>query len=238
MRLESYQLDYLPRSGRVLVWPVYTGTYERYDDFHAVTGSARAVLALERNRRIRDEIGRVLDYLADDDRYDGDRVGIVGLSHGAMMAALPLALEPRLKAAVLYSVGIATPNPVFGNPQNDPNLFWARVKQPVLIINGRYDPIRPYRYVLEPLLALLATPAADKRGVLLDAAHWPLPRHQVMRETLHWLDRHLGETGISVRAVAGAGWRDKEEAAERSTLPQSGTLSVDDGLRPAVNRGE
>ncbi|MEZ5560011.1 MAG: SUMF1/EgtB/PvdO family nonheme iron enzyme [Pseudomonadales bacterium] len=197
VRLEDYQLDFVPRSGRVLVWPVYSGSHERYDGFHAVPGPERAKLALERNRRVRDEIGRVLDYLDDEPLFDGARVAIIGLSHGAIMTSYPLALEPRLKAAVLYSVGIAPPNPVFGNPQNDPNLFWARVTQPVLVVNGRYDPIRPHQLIMEPFLALLATPPADKKGVLLEAAHWPLPRHPLMRETLDWLDRYLGPTGIS-----------------------------------------
>lgn len=190
--LENYQIDFLPRSGRALIWPVYTGSHERYDELHAVTGAERAPLILERNRRIRDEIGRVIDYLESDPSFDGSKVALIGLSHGAALAPFSLATEPRLQAAVLYSVGIAPPIPVFLNQQNDPNVFWARVRQPTLIINGRYDPLRPHRFILEPLLDLLATPETDKTALLYESGHWPLPRYQMMRDTLDWLDRYLG----------------------------------------------
>jgi formylglycine-generating enzyme required for sulfatase activity/dienelactone hydrolase len=194
--LENYQVDFVPRSGRVLVWPVYTGSHERYDDYHADPGPERTALALERNRRIRDEIGRVIDYLNDDPEFDGSKVALMGLSHGSILASFSLATEPRIQTAVLYSVGIAPPIPVFSNPQNDPNVFWARVRQPILIINGRYDPIRPHQFVLGPLLELLATPDDDKKAILYESGHWPLPRHAMMRDTNAWLDRHLGTTQL------------------------------------------
>jgi hypothetical protein len=192
MSLEKNQMDFVPRSGRVLIWPVYSGSHERYDNFLALTGPERSVLALERNRRIRNEIGRVIDYLDSDDLFDGTRVALLGLSHGAIIASYNLATEKRLKAAVLYSVGIAPPNPLFANPQNDPNVYWARVEQPTLIINGRYDPIRPQHFVLEPLVQLLATPDEHKQSILYESAHWPLPRFQMMQDSLDWLDRYLG----------------------------------------------
>jgi hypothetical protein len=42
------------------------------------------------------------------------------------------------------------------------------------------------------LFDLLGTPSRDKRHVLYDAGHDPLPRSQVVREILSWLDRCLG----------------------------------------------
>ncbi len=196
--LDDYQIDFVPRSGRVLIWPVYTGSHERYDNYHDDPGPERSGRALERNRRIRDEIGRVIDYLESEPLFDGSRVALMGLSHGATLAPFSLATEPRLKAAVLYSVGIAPPIPIFANPQNDPNVFWARVRQPVIIINGRYDPIRPYQFVLQPLLDLLATPAGEKSSLLYESGHWPLPRNLMMRDTTAWLDKTLGPAGQPV----------------------------------------
>lgn len=192
VHLENYQLDFIPRAGRALIWPVFFGSHERYDNYHAVPVGERARFALERNRRIRDEIGRVIDFLESSADFDGARVGLIALSHGATLAAYNLATEKRIDAAVLYSVGLAMPNPVFANPQNDPNVYWARVTQPTLIINGRYDPLRPHHFVLEPLLDLLATPPESKKGLLYDSSHWPLPRHRLMRDSLDWLDKYLG----------------------------------------------
>lgn len=190
--LQDYQVDFVPMAGRALIWPVYSGSAERYDNFHSVLGPQRASLALDRNRRIRNEIGRIIDYLESSEEFDGSKVALMGLSHGAVIASYNLATEKRLKAAILYSVGIAPPIPIFASPQNDPNVYWARVSQPTLIINGRYDPLRPHRFVLEPLVELLATPAEHKSGQLYEAGHWPLPRYQMMRDSLAWLDRYLG----------------------------------------------
>ncbi len=193
--IENYQLDFIPRAGRALIWPVFFGSHERYDDYHSAPALERIGLALERNRRIRDEMGRVIDFLESSPEFDGDRVGLIALSHGAMLASYNLATEKRLGAAVLYSVGISMPNPVFANPQNDPNVYWARVTQPTLIINGRYDPLRPHHFVLEPLINLLATPPESKKSLLYDSSHWPLPRYQLMRDSLDWFDQHLGPVG-------------------------------------------
>ncbi|HNP62537.1 MAG TPA: SUMF1/EgtB/PvdO family nonheme iron enzyme [Woeseiaceae bacterium] len=190
--IENYQIDFVPRSGRVLIWPVYTGTHERYNDYHADSGPERASLALERNRRVRDEVGRVIDYLETAADFDGEKVALMALSFGATLAPFILATEPRIDASIIYSAGIAPPIPVFANLQNDPNIFWARVQQPTLLVNGRYDPIRPHRFVLSPLLDLLATEPESKQIILYESAHWPLPRYLMMRDSLDWLDRYLG----------------------------------------------
>lgn len=192
VKIENYQIDFVPRSGRVLVWPVYSGSHERYDNYHADSGPERSSLALERNRRVRDEIGRVIDYLEETAELDGSRVALMALSYGATLAPFVLSTEPRIRTAVIYSAGIAPPIPIFANPQNDPNVFWARVHQPTVLMNGRYDPIRPYEFVLEPLLELLATPPESKMLILYESGHWPLPRYLMMRDSLAWLDQHLG----------------------------------------------
>lgn len=214
IKLEDYQIDFLPRSGRTLIWPVYTGSHERYDGLHAASGAQRSKIALERNRHIRDEIGRVIDYLTSDSQFDGSRIGLIGLSHGAIAASFCLATESRIKAAVLYSIGIAPPIPLFASPENDPNVFWARVQQPTLILNGRYDPLRPQHYVLGPLLDLLATSAGNKKTILYDSGHWPLPRNQMMIDTHAWLNTYLGpvQSGVSQPPLEKTG---KEKVLER-----------------------
>ncbi len=192
VEIENYQIDFVPRAGRVLIWPVYTGSHERYDNYHASGGKDRSSLALERNRRVRDEVGRIVDYLQSDAEFDGSKVSLMALSFGATLAPFILATEPRIGTAVIYSAGIAPPIPIFANPQNDPNVFWARVHQPTLLVNGRYDPIRPHEFVLAPLFDLLATPSDSKEIILYESAHWPLPRYLMMRDTLAWLDHYMG----------------------------------------------
>jgi len=198
--IADYQLDFIPVSGRALVWPVYLGTHERYRPFD----DAHPRLAIrQRNERLwtrRAEIGRVIDYLDDHPDYDGERIALLGLSLGAAyIAPHVLAFEPRLKAAVLYSVGLVPTTRVV-LPEFHPNLYWPRVTQPVLLANGRWDSNRPSEQVFYPLVDLIGTPPDRKRAILYDgASHWPLPRRSMIRDTTQWLDEQLGPVELLVK---------------------------------------
>jgi pimeloyl-ACP methyl ester carboxylesterase len=65
------------------------------------------------------------------------------------------------------------------------------VKSPTLVIHGRYDPIRPFQTRALPLFRLLPGDDSFKRLAVTDSGHFP-PLNFVSRETLDWLDRHLG----------------------------------------------
>ena len=40
------------------------------------------------------------------------------------------------------------------------------------------------------MIELIGTPEADKRHVVYEAGHLPLPRGDMIKETLAWLDRY------------------------------------------------
>jgi len=64
-----------------------------------------------------------------------------------------------------------------------------RVTVPLLLLAGRYDYIFPVETRQTPLMDLLGTPEENKRHVVFEAGHLPLPRAKMIRETLEWLDR-------------------------------------------------
>ena len=64
--------------------------------------------------------------------------------------------------------------------------------RPVLMLNGRYDYLFPLDSSQIPMFKLLGAPDADKRHVIYEAGHFPLPRGAMIRETLDWLDRYMG----------------------------------------------
>jgi len=55
--------------------------------------------------------------------------------------------------------------------------------------NNRY--YFPVETAQRPMFALLGTPDADKKWVVYDGGHF-VPRDQLVKETLAWLDRYLG----------------------------------------------
>ena len=106
---------------------------------------------------------------------------------GAFFGPIPVALEPRIKAAVFLSGGLRFNFP----PEIQPANFMPHVKVPVLLVNGRDDfqvPDDHQRRFFE----LLGTPPELKRHVALDGGHVPVDNLGVIREVLDWFDKYLG----------------------------------------------
>jgi len=179
----SYYFDFLPRSGRALVYPVYKDTYERQAP--VVGKSHLRDLVVQWSK----DLGRTIDYLESRSDFDSDKLAYYGFSLGADPALPTVALEPRLKAAILLSGGLRTD---VRPPEIEPLNFVPRIKVPVLLLAGRNDFIFPVETSQAPLFKLLGTPAEDKRHVIFEGAGHVPPRIGVIREILDWLDRYLG----------------------------------------------
>ena len=184
-------LDYFVRSGRVLVLPVYKGSFDRYDEFITLTGDRYLQTFRQRMREWRQETGQLLDYLATRPDVQADRIAYFGSSFGASTALPLLAMERRYKAAVLNLAGFTYRQLP---PEIDAINFAPRITMPVLMLDGRYDHLFPLELSQKPLYELLGSPASQKRHVIYDAGHGGLPRGQVIQESLTWLDRYLGPT--------------------------------------------
>ena len=98
------------------------------------------------------------------------------------------AVEPRLKSCIFVSGGFDFQRAL---PEADQINFAPRMKQPVLMLNARYDHFFPVETSQLPMLRSIGTPAADKKYVVFESGHVP-PRIAVTKESLAWLDRYLG----------------------------------------------
>ncbi len=182
-----YQLDFILKSGRALIYPVYKGTFERGDDLKSdypnTTSSWRDhVIAWSK------DLGRSIDYLETRPEIDRNKLAYFGFSWGGAMGAVMPAIETRIKACIFAVGGFYLQRAL---PEVDQMNFAPRVKQPVLMLNGRYDFFCPVETSQMPLLRLLGAPQEHKRHVLYDTAH-SIPRNELIKETLDWLDRYLG----------------------------------------------
>jgi hypothetical protein len=63
--------------------------------------------------------------------------------------------------------------------------------QPVLVLNGRFDPIFPLEISQLPFFHALGAPGIVKHRIEYDTGHG-LPANERIKETLAWFDRHLG----------------------------------------------
>jgi hypothetical protein len=69
--------------------------------------------------------------------------------------------------------------------------FLPRVKQPVLMLNGRYDFFYPLESSHEPFFHWLGSGKGQKKHLLYDSGHL-FPINDLTKETLNWLDQYLG----------------------------------------------
>jgi dienelactone hydrolase len=193
-------------SGRILVVPVLKGTYERRDGLES-TWPSETQRYTEYLHRWMQDVSRTLDYL--ETRPDVDLGGFAyfGISWGDRMAPIVLAVEPRFRVGVIYSGGLASGSSL---PEVDQINYVTRVNVPVLMLNGLRDSVEPYDRAQRPLYDLLGTLEADKKHVTYETGHI-MPRAQVARETLDWLDKYLGpvdgSSAVATRASGGSGGR-------------------------------
>ncbi len=150
---------------------------------------------------------RAVDYLKTRGDVDAGAIGYYGVSWGAERGSWALAIEDRIKAAALADGGIwldrlnrpdvpaadggAWTGPLQG-PEQNPIHFLPRIKIPVLMLNGEFDPIFPLKEAQEPMFHLLGTPAEHKRHRLSKVGHMGTTPHERIQETLDWFDRYLG----------------------------------------------
>jgi eukaryotic-like serine/threonine-protein kinase len=179
--------DFIVRSGRSVVYPVFKSTYERGDG----TLSDRP----DMSSRFRDHVimwykdfARSVDYLETRKDFDTQKLGYFGYSWGAAMGPIVLAQEMRIKAAVLALGGFWQQKSL---PEADQINFAPRVKIPVLMLNGKYDSIFPVATSQNPMFHLMQTPERDKRHLRFDVGHM-VARKEMVLETLQWFDRYLG----------------------------------------------
>ncbi len=186
-KLEPGRADFFVTSGRALVWPIFKSTYERADDLRSDTVTATTFYKDHVIMWAKD-LSRTIDYLETRKDLDASRLAYYGISWGGYLGSLLPAVEPRIRASVLYVAGLTFQAAL---PEVDPINYVSRVKQPTLILNGEFDFFFPAETSQKPLFDLLGTPAAQKKRLVYPGGH-SVPRADTIRESLDWLDRYLG----------------------------------------------
>jgi serine/threonine protein kinase/dienelactone hydrolase len=178
-------LDFVIKSGRALMYPVYKGTFERGapalqnlppDEFREWTF-----------QYIKD-LRRSLDYLETRSDIDKTKFAYYGYSWGGRIGSIVGGVENRFQTLILAHAGF---RPTPKEPEVEELNFSPRVTKPVLMINGRYDHIYVVESSQKPFFRFLGTPEKDKVHLIYDGGHTS-PRNEMIKAVLGWLDRYLG----------------------------------------------
>jgi hypothetical protein len=180
-------LDGILRSGRAVLYPVYKGTYERGDGMESDVGNTTSTWRDHVVMWVKDA-SRAIDYAETRPELDHGKLAYYGYSWGAEMGAIVAAVEPRIRVCVLALGGLDFHRTL---PEVDTINFISRVKQPVLMLNGQYDFFFPVESTQDPFYRLLGSRKDQKKHLLYETSH-NIPRNELIKETLNWLDQYLG----------------------------------------------
>lgn len=178
-------LDFVIRSGRAVLCPVYKDTYERRENASAGGPNVARDLRIAWSK----DLGRSIDYLETRREIEREKLAYYGLSLGAIDGVVLVAVEPRIKTAVFLAGGFRF---VKVPPEIEPINFAPRVTVPVLLAAGRQDFTHPYETAQLPMFRILGTPEKDKRHFVYEGGHVPPRIQPIIKEILDWLDRYLG----------------------------------------------
>ncbi len=182
---ESRNFDFLIKSGRAVLYPVYKGTYQRKDSLQNDNPDSTSFY---RDHVVMwgKDLRRAIDYLETRPEVTTARLAYYGISWGGELGGLMPAIEPRITVSVLQVAGLGF-SPV--RPEVDPVNYLPRIRIPTIMINGRYDFYFPIAISQIPMFKLLGTPPDQKRHVIEDGSHF-VPRIRLMQEALAWLDKY------------------------------------------------
>jgi formylglycine-generating enzyme required for sulfatase activity/dienelactone hydrolase len=181
------RVSFVPSSGRVAVIPIFKSTNERSDSLHSDIPD-KSIFWRDHVVMWVKDYKRTLDYLSTRADIDTTKFAYFGYSWGGNMGGIIPAVEPRIKASMLYVAGLTMER---GRPEVDPFNYLPRTKSPVLMLNGKYDYFFPVASAQQPFFTRLGTPTADKKYIVFEGAH-DVPRTELIKESLSWLDKYLG----------------------------------------------
>jgi parallel beta-helix repeat protein len=171
-------------SGRAVIYPIYKSTFER--------GDGLTTDVPDKSARWRDpvimwakDLSRALSYAATRPDLEREKLAYLGMSWGGLIPAV----EPRIKVNILVVGGLNFQESL---PEVDPVNFLPHVTQPTLMLNDKYDFFYPERSCQEPFYRSLETKRELKKRIVYDSGHL-IPRNEIIKETLNWLDQYLGE---------------------------------------------
>jgi dienelactone hydrolase len=180
-------VDYIARSGRAVLYPIYEHTYGRGT---SIGGDAQTGTIAHRDQMLRwaKEMRRSIDYVTTRPDIDTTRLAYIGTSWGGRLGGVMVAIEPRFRTAILNVAGLSMAQM---RPEEDPVNFLPRIHIPVLMLSGRYDSVFPFELSQKPFLKLLGSSPGAKKQIMFEGGHF-LPRTMWVAESLTWLDQTLG----------------------------------------------
>jgi len=175
------------KSGRAVFVVVLKGYIERLRPADFVEPDRTTVEYRDKIVNWITDLRRGLDYLETRNDIDARKIAICGPSAGATTGLILAAVDRRYASVFLAAAGIRKSRTQWIAEANIVN-FASHIREPILILQGRYDENLTWKGEFEPLYKLLSEP---KRLIVYDGGHAP-PMELFATTIHHWLDETLG----------------------------------------------
>ena len=180
-------VSFLLDSGRAVFQPDYWGTGARTRDEFKSAQPRKTPLFKDAITKIVMDFSRSIDVLEEIELVDKEKLGYHGISWGAALGPILLAIDDRCQAAVLMGGGLVQTETY---PIMEQANYCPHVNCPILMINGRHDSGFPPA-AQRAMFKLFPRESHEHNWKMLEGSHFPNPFDRA-RYTKQWFDQHLG----------------------------------------------
>ena len=180
------QKKYLLDEGYSIIIPVYHNTWGRKkiirDWWPNETEEYKNTII-----KIGKDFKRIVDFLETRNNFDFKKLSYYGYSWGSVTSNILLAIEKRVKSAVICVGGLMLQK---SRKEIESHLYIRRIKIPILHIVGKLDGIFEFEESFLPWNELVGTPEKDKNIIILDNIGHGIPRDIRMKNHLKFLKKY------------------------------------------------
>ena len=172
--------------GYAIIQPMYFNTYNREKILKTFWASESADYK-DAIIKIGQDYKRSLDYI--DSRYDFDfiKMSFFGYSWGSTTSNYLLAIDDRIKAAVLCVGGLMMQK---SKKEVEAHYYIRRIKTPILHIVGKEDGIFGFEESYKPWKELIGTPKNKLKLIELENVGHGLPWDTIRKHHSNWIKAH------------------------------------------------
>ena len=185
----NLDLKHLLDEGYAIINPMYYNTYNREK-------TIRTFWASDSNEykdaiiKIGQDYKRTLDYIESRNDFNFNKMSYFGYSWGSTTSNYLLAIDDRIKAAVICVGGLMLQK---SKKEVEAHYYIRRIKTPILHIIGKEDGIFGYEENYKPWKKLIGTPKDKLKLIELENVGHGLPWDTIIKHHSNWIKAHTSE---------------------------------------------
>ena len=180
------QYKYLIDEGYAIIHPIYYNTFGREKTLRTFWASEsedykNSII------KIGQDYKRSLDYIESRNDFNFDKMSYFGYSWGSTTSNYLLAIDDRIKAAVICVGGLMLQK---SKKEVEAHYYVRRIKTPILHIIGKEDGIFGYEENYKPWKKLIGTSKDKLKLIELDNVGHGLPWDTIIKHHSNWIKAH------------------------------------------------